>query len=318
MNLKLSKIFWIGFLVLFTSVFFFYGVRFLQGENFQSSMFTFKVVYKDAQGIDSGDDVQMLGKKIGFVKSTIIEGQNIVCEISINNSYKKSIPIDSKIEITQQDIMGSKIITIFPGKDTRKFILDGDTISGRNAEVVSLTQDIGDFAKKINSTFGNQQKQQIISTISNIEDFVAQLNDFMTKNKDIISSEDKENFHFIISNFSDISDDFKLILSNQKDNIEKTIKNTGEFSEKLPELYEKVNLGLTELKAVIAGVNDGKGSLGKFVKQDDLYNNANEFIENANTLVVDAKDLVSDVKKNPKKYIKAYLQASREDKRENK
>ncbi len=318
MNLKLSKIFWIGFLVLSTSVFFFYGVRFLQDENFQSSMFTFKVVYKDAQGIDSGDDVQMLGKKIGFVKSTIIEGQNIICEISINNNYKNSIPIDSKIEITQQDIMGSKIITIFPGKDTRKFILDGDIISGRNAEVVSLTQDIGDFAKKINSTFGNQQKQQIISTIANIEDFVAQLNDFMTKNKDIISSEDKENLHFIISNFSDISDNFKLILNNQKDNIEKTIKNTGEFSEKLPELYEKINLGLIELKAVISGVNDGEGSLGKFVKQDDLYNNANEFIENANTLVVDAKDLILDVKKNPKKYIKAYLQASREDKRENK
>ena len=318
MNLKLSKIFWIGFLVLSTSVFFFYGVRFLQDENFQSSMFTFKVVYKDAQGIDSGDDVQMLGKKIGFVKSTIIEGQNIICEISINNNYKNSIPIDSKIEITQQDIMGSKIVTIFPGKDTRKFILDGDTISGRNAEVVSLTQDIGDFAKKINSTFGNQQKQQVISTIANIEDFVAQLNDFMTKNKDIISSEDKENLHFIISNFSDISDQFKLILNNQKDNIEKTIKNTGEFSEKLPELYEKINLGLIELKDVIEGVNDGEGSLGKFVKQDDLYNNANEFIENANTLVVDAKDLILDVKKNPKKYIKAYLQASREDKRENK
>ena len=318
MNLKLSKVFWIGFLVLFTSVFFFYGVRFLQDETFQNSMFTFKIVYKDAQGIDSGDDVQMLGKKIGYVKSTIIEGQNIVCEISINNEYKNSIPIDSKIEITQQDIMGSKIITIFPGKDTRKFILDGDTISGRNAEVVSLTQDIGDFAKKINSTFGNQQKQQIISTISNIEDFIKQLNTFITKNKDIIGSEDKENFHFILSNFSNISDKFKLILRNQKDNIEKTIKNAGEFSENLPELYEKINTTLTELKFVIKGVNDGDGSLGKFVKQDDIYNNANEFIGNANTLVVDAKDLISDVKKNPKKYIKAYLQASREDKRENK
>ena len=87
-----------------------------------------------------------------------------------------------------------------------------DIVAGRNAEVVSLTQDIGDFAKKINSTFGNQQKQQIISTIANIEDFVAQLNDFMTKNKDIISSEDKENLHFIISNFSDISDNFKLLI----------------------------------------------------------------------------------------------------------
>ena len=66
MNFKLSKIFWIGFLVLFTSVLFFYGVRFLQDETFQNSMFTFKIVYKDAQGIDSGDDVQMLRDIYGY------------------------------------------------------------------------------------------------------------------------------------------------------------------------------------------------------------------------------------------------------------
>ena len=71
----------------------------------------------------------MLGKKVGYVRSTSIEGQNIVCELTVSNDLELSIPIDSKIEITQQDIMGSKIITIFPGKDQKKFISNGDVIS---------------------------------------------------------------------------------------------------------------------------------------------------------------------------------------------
>ena len=113
--MKLSKIFWIGILSCVSIVMFFYGVKFLQEETLQGSTFSFKVIYKNAQGIDSGDEVRMFGKKVGYVRSTAIDGQNIICELIISNDLESSIPIDSKIEITQQDIMGSKIITIFPG-----------------------------------------------------------------------------------------------------------------------------------------------------------------------------------------------------------
>ena len=84
--------------------------------------------------------------------------KNIILDISINDMFKNSIPIDSRFEITSEDIMGGKIYAIYPGKDTNKFILDGDTISGKNSEVVSLTQDIGDFARTLNETFGTEQK----------------------------------------------------------------------------------------------------------------------------------------------------------------
>ncbi len=42
------------------------------------------------------------------------------------------------------------------------------------------------------------------------------------------------------------------------------------------------------------------------------------FVDNANLLIVDAKDLIGDVKENPKKWLKAYFAAKREDARENK
>ena len=152
------KLFWIGILTFLSFILFFYGIKFLQNESFQQSTISFKVIFKNSQGIDSGDEVRMLGKKIGFVKGTNIIGQNIILDISVSNMFKNSIPIDSRFEITSEDIMGGKNLTIYPGKDTNKFILNGDTVSGKNSEVVSLTQDIGDFARTLNETFGLEQK----------------------------------------------------------------------------------------------------------------------------------------------------------------
>ena len=316
--MKFSKVFWVGLLSTVSIVMFFYGIRFLQEETLQGSTFSFKVIFKDAQGIDSGDEVRMLGKKVGYVRSTSIEGQNILCELTVSNDLELSIPIDSKIEITQQDIMGSKIITIFPGKDQKKFITNGDVISGRNAEVVSLTEDIGDFAKKINDTFGLQQKQQIMNSISDIEVVISELREFVNKNKDIISEEDKDNFQFILSDFNSVAADLKMLIENQKENIELAIENISAFAIDLPELSDKISLLSEKLTLTVDNINSGSGTLSKLLNEDELYEDALEFINNANLLIVDAKEVVSDVKNNPKKWLKAYFAAKREDARENK
>ena len=316
--MKFSKVFWVGLLSTVSIVMFFYGIRFLQEETLQGSTFSFKVIFKDAQGIDSGDEVRMLGKKVGYVRSTSIEGQNIVCELTVSNDLERSIPIDSKIEITQQDIMGSKIITIFPGKDQKKFITNGDVISGRNAEVVSLTEDIGDFAKKINDTFGLQQKQQIMNSISDIEVVISELREFVNKNKDIITKEDKDNFQFILSDFNSVAADLKMVIENQKENIELAIENISAFSIDLPELSDKISLLSEKLTLTVDNINSGSGTLSKLLNEDALYDDALEFINNANLLIIDAKEVVLDVKNNPKKWLKAYFAAKREDARENK
>ena len=260
----------------------------------------------------------MLGKKVGYVRSTSIDGQNIICELIVSNALELSIPIDSKIEITQQDIMGSKIITIFPGKDQKKFISNGDVISGRNAEVVSLTEDIGDFAKKINDTFGLQQKQQIMNSISDIEVVISELREFVNKNKDIITKEDKDNFQFILSDFNSVAADLKMVIENQKENIEVAIENISAFTIDLPELSDKISLLSEKLTLKIENINSGNGTLSKLLNEDELYDDALEFINNANLLIVDAKEVVLDVKNNPKKWLKAYFAAKREDARENK
>ncbi|MAX29418.1 MAG: hypothetical protein CMG14_00435 [Candidatus Marinimicrobia bacterium] len=302
--MKYSKLSIIGLVVFLSVCVFFYGIRFLQDESFQKSNFAFNVVFNDLQGLDISDDVRMLGKRIGRVTGTKIIGEKIAVELTIDNSFAFKIPIDSKIEITQTDIMGSKFISIYPGKDNDKFILDNETIAGKNAEVASLTKDIGDVANRLNQTFGTEQKEQIVNTISNIESATQQLEEFISLNKDIISNNDKQSLSNIISNIDDISENLNNLLDGEKNKLSNSIDNFNSFMEKMPSISSEIDEILIDVNSVVKNLNSGEGSLSKLLNNDELY-------DNINGLVLDARSILDDVKNNPAKYLRAWFEAKK-------
>jgi len=302
--MNINKLTWIGFSVFFSILCFFYGIKFLQNETFQQSNFTFNVVFNDLQGLDVSDDVKMLGKRIGRVTGTKIIGQKIAAELTIDNSFAFKIPIDSEIEITQTDIMGSKYISIYPGKDNNKFILDNETIAGKNAEIASLTKDIGDLAKRLNETFSGEQKQQIVNTISNIESTSSQIEEFISINKDFINEDDKNNLHELLSNINSISFSLNKIINDESDNLKKSVESFNEFMTKVPSMSEEVDVLISDLSEIIKNINSGDGSLSKLLNRAELY-------DNVNGLVLDARSLLNDVKQNPAKYLRAWFEAKK-------
>jgi len=302
--MKYNKLSIVGIVVFLSVCVFFYGIRFLQDESFQKSNFIFNVVFNDLQGLDISDDVRMLGKRIGRVTGTKIIGEKIAVELTIDNNFAFKIPIDSKIEITQTDIMGSKFISIYPGKDNDKFILDNETIAGKNAEVASLTKDIGDVANRLNQTFGNEQKEQIVNTISNIESATEQLEQFISLNKDIISNDDKQSLSNIISNIDDISENLNNLLDGEKNKLSNSIDNFNLFMEKMPSISSEIDEILIDVNSVVKNLNSGEGSLSKLLNNDELY-------DNINGLVLDARSILDDVKNNPAKYLRAWFEAKK-------
>jgi len=302
--MRISRLAWVGFIIFSTVLLFFYGIRFLQEETFQKSTFRFNVVFNDLQGLDISDDVRMLGKKIGRISGTKIIGQKIAVELILDNNFAFKVPIDSKFEISQNDLMGSKFISIYPGKDDEKFILDGETVAGENAEVASLTKDIGDLAKRLNNTFQRDQQEQIKNTISNIESSSIMLEEFIVSNKDIINENDKENLHNMLESINSISSDLEYVLKGQTEDIKKSISNFNLFMQKVPDISERIDEISILATSIIDNINSGTGSLSKLINQDELYNNING-------LITDARSLLDDVKNNPTKYLKAYFNAKK-------
>ena len=302
--MKINRLAWIGITVFFAILSFFYGIRFLQDEAFQKSNFTFNVVFNDLQGLDISDDVKMLGKRIGRVSGTRIIGQKIAVELTIDNTFAFKIPIDSEIEITQSDLMGGKFISIYPGKDNDKFILDNETVAGKNGEVVSITKDVGDLAKRLSETFGDEQKEQIKSTLANIELTAIQIEEFIAENKNIISENDKENLHALLSNINSISLNLDKLINEESENIKKSIEKFNIFMDKVPSISENLDQVLIDVGDIVEDINSGDGTLSKIINEKDLY-------ENVNGLILDARSLLDDVKENPAKYLRAWFEAKK-------
>jgi len=305
--MKTSKLASVGFLVFASAIILFYGLRYLQNQSFQSSSFSFKVIFNDLQGLDISDDVRMLGKKIGRVSKTEIIGQKIAVEVTIDNSFAFKLPSDSDIEISQSDLMGSKFISIYPGKDNDSFILPGETISGVSAEVASLTEDISRFAKKINETYGQKQKEQVKSTISNIQNTSVLLEEFIESNMDVITPDDKENLHNLLLNINNISTNLSILLEEESDNLKKSIQNFNVTMEKMPSLSQDLSNAIADLKNIINKINSNEGSLGKIINNNEMY-------DNANGLITDARLLINDINENPTRWLRAYFAAKKEDK----
>ena len=315
--MKISRLFWIGFIFIFFSIVFIGGLLYLQEISLRKSNYTFTVLFENVQGLHMGDQVDMLGKKIGKVSQTRIKGQKIAVELSIDNSFSFSIPIDSKIEVKSEGLIGSKFISITPGFNRKDFILPGATVEGLREfdfteltpDIVPMTHDLSAFARQLKSTLGDDEKNNIQMTLKNMESFSTNLSQFITNHQNIISDEDKNNFQTTIRNLRELSNELKNGMTGEMKKIDGILNNIkimtdepGKIDKVIDELYastKSINAMSLQLEGILLKIDSGEGTLGKLVNEDSLH-------ESMNNLVNDLRSVVKDFKSNPTKYMKAY------------
>ena len=320
--MKISRLFWIGMIFVLSCITFISGLLYLQEISIRKSNYTFNVLFDNIQGLNVGDQVDMLGKKIGKVSHSRIIGQKIAVELSIDNSFSFSIPVDSKIEVKSEGLIGSKFISISPGLNTKEFILPGETVEGLRefdfAEItpgiVPLTQDLSAFARRLKATLGEEEKDNIRLTIHNIESLTAELDTFVYNYRNIISDNDKKNFQDFIKNLSGTVKDLKYgvnkeinKLDGMLDDLKKVTDKSEELSSTITELKkssESFGKSTEIFNKILNKIDNGEGTMGKLVSDSALY-------ENMNNLVNEMRTLVDDIKENPAKYMKAYRKSKK-------
>ena len=312
--MKLSKLFWMGLLIFVLTGLFVLGIMYVQDITLKKSNYSFTVIFANVQGLNEGDDVNMLGKRIGKVSRAKIIGQKIAVELSIDNSFAFKIPVDSKIEVKSEGLMGSKYVSIKPGINDKKYILAGETVEGQREYdfseitpgIVPITQDLGVFARRLKATLGEEEKDRIRNTIFNIESLTSELDGFVKGYQDVLSKSEREDLRNIVTNLSLASESIKKKVDDDLSQILSGFKSVSDQSEDLNQAIinlksssESLSLSSKKFDKILTKIDSGEGTLGKMVNDPELY-------ENLNTLSEDARELVRDFKDNPTKYMKAY------------
>ena len=192
--MKISRYFLIGLTFVISGIVFVGGYLYILDISLKKSNYSFTVLFENVQGLYVGDKVDMLGKQIGKVSNTRFISQKVAVEVTIDNRYALNIPVDSKIEVKSEGLIGAKFISITPGYNQTDYILPGTILEGLREfdfteitpDIVPMTQDLSAFARQLKATLGDEEKDRIRLTIKNVESFTAQLDTFVQNYQNII------------------------------------------------------------------------------------------------------------------------------------
>ena len=300
-----SKLFWIGLFVSSGMILFLSAILYLTDDSIDTE-YRFSVIFENGMGVQTGSDVKMIGQQIGQVSNVrILDGRNgVVVELSINDKLGIFIPNNSTFQV-KTSIFGETHVQINPGEGNN-YIETGELLTGEIPtevyDIDPVVKDLSAFSRQLSSTLTDKEVKALQSIINNADSLL-----YETKNSLKISSE----INKIVNNLEIFSSELKSLSLNLGEEfdpklakIDNIINELNKFSSELgpaSEGLKSFEQSMATLQLLINDLNDGKGSLGKLLKDESLYDNLNEVVDNTNELIIDVKD-------NPTKYVKAYWQ----------
>lgn len=311
--MKLSREVKTGIVVVVAIALGIYGFNYLRGSDLFKKSFTLYAVYNRSEGIIESNPVLINGFKVGQVQSlTLIpqkNGYKVLATFMMQEQVK--IPVGSHAKIVSSDILGSKAIEI-TFHDTTVYVTDGDTLlpdveddlkTAVDKRIAPLQKKAENLISSIDSVMQVVQQvmnanvraslvasfESIKTTIQSLQHTAFNLDTLTTtqqskiiqildKLQSITSNVEKNNDKIsnVLTNFSNISD------SLAKANVRQTIDHT--------------NMALIQANDILTQINSGKGTMGKLIKNDSIYNNLNKASE-------DLDKLLKDLRINPERYV---------------
>jgi phospholipid/cholesterol/gamma-HCH transport system substrate-binding protein len=288
----------IGFVVLF---------QFMKGRSLFTTDNIFYAQYENVEGLAQSSPVSINGLKVGqvdkIIPRTAKDGKiDFLVKITVDNNFEFSR--NSTLEIFEPSLMGGKEmrINLMYGGQTAK---DGDTLKGafKLGTLGSLSSQVGPVKDQLqtvlhrvdslmtnaNQLVDSQNRQEIKALLSNLNKTVAALQTTAGSVNSLVGHNDPK--------LQKVLDDASVTMQTGKVTLDK-YGNLAESidTKKLNATIANLDATVGQLNNVVSGIDRGEGSLGKIMKDDQLYNNLNAASNNLNSLI-------EDLKANPKKYV---------------
>ena len=269
----------------------FFGMNFLKGLNIFSSEDNYYVQFSDITGLSSSSPVYADGFKVGVVKDIIYdythtEGSKVL--IGVDKQLR--IPQGSSAEIVS-DMLGNVKVNLLLANNPREKVAPGGLIKGMiNDGAMGKLQDMVPAVEKmlpkldsimtsLNAILADPAIRQSLHNVQTITDNLttstAQLNTLMAGlNKNVPGMMAKAN--------------------NVLDNTETLTANLAAVD--VASTMRQVDQTIANVQQLTAKLNSKEGSLGLLMNDQQLYDNLNSTMRNADSLVI-------DLRQHPKRYV---------------
>ncbi|MCG2430362.1 MlaD family protein [Aequorivita xiaoshiensis] len=295
--MKLSKEVKTGILAIGAILLLIFGYSFLKGTNLLEKHREFYVKYDNVEGLAQSAPVTINGLTVGKVQNITFANSKggLVVKFTVEKDFDFSK--NSIVRIYSSGLIGGKNLGIFPKYD-QYVAKSGDTLKGdvEDGMLTAVTKALGPLEKKVNNT------------LATVDTLLLNVNAIVDENTRNNLQEAIVNLNTTLNSFAGVSEKLNRILGNNTGKLDNTFTNLDRTANNLSQLTDSLSQLETgklvtdlqdmvdRMDKIVAGIDNGEGSVGKLLKDDKLYEN----LEGASRQL---EQLLQDVKLNPKRYV---------------
>ena len=270
----------VGIMVLVSLILFITALGFIYRWNLSRQGFLMDIKFSFLNNLSEGAPVIIGGGvQAGYVQKIYQKDLKTYAKIYLENSLVGKIPKNkgTQFAIFTKGLIGQKYINLNIGEvqEGDEFFKDGDETIG--IDPPSIDQMLLAFSSWFDGKNGGQILAQIVHETKL---FIDNLNSIVSENKQDIRLTIKttrksvaglsRQLDLLVNRLNILSKNFADISNKNKKDIEIMLANTSLISK--------------DLNLITKRISSGKGSIGKFINDDELYIDARETIRNAREL----------------------------------
>ncbi len=290
-----------GIVAVFAIAVFIWGYNFLKGQNlFGGNTRYYKVEYSNVGGLSESSIVTINGLKVGkvleiqFNEDPEKKGELVVM-FSVDKDFKFSKK--SIVKIYSPSPLGGSNLAIIPSFEGEEAVskdyLQGETES-------SLFTSLGERLDPIQS--------KLEHVIVNADSLFRKFNSILDKNTENNIKQSLATLEHTLKEVDKTMLSVNGLINSSSNNLKESIKNTKLITDnfvKVSDTLANVNIGnivnktettLNSVNSLLSGINTGKGTLGKLVTDDAMYNNLTSMSK-------ELEELLREMKLHPKRFV---------------
>jgi len=248
----------------------------------------YTAIVRDASGVFPRTSIKVAGINAGSIKSIKLHGDSALLEFELTKDV--TLTPNSYLRIKTIGFLGEKYIDIILGEPTETKLKQGDLVKVQGgAGIEDLAKDASEImvdvkmiVKKIREGVENDKSQNVIKEI------LANTNAAMQSVKRIITS-NEEKLNNIVNHVEQLTQQLAYQTNVQnKDSLMADLKKVGP-------MLDDLKATSADLRIIVADVKDGKGTVGKLLRDESTVDKVNETLSSVNRLVGRINNLQADL-----------------------
>jgi len=285
----------VGTLVIGAFVLFFVGTTWLSGRSVGANSDKFyKIQFPDAANLKASSAVRISGVGVGKVEDiTLADVGRVVVSVSLPDRIKPRI--DASAAVVAVGFVGDAAIELDPGRAAeplpRNRIILGTMKSGLTDRAASLGDRADSVLLGAQAIVNQKTADELYETMNQLQATLKTTQRAMATLADAKTGPAAE-LTQTLKSFRTLSTRLDSTLANPA--LARTLGRTDTLTANLAALSAQFTTTGARLDSVLAGVNSGRGTIGKFATDSALYNDLRAVTQSM-------KRLLDELQKNPGK-----------------